>query len=801
MCLTKIINCLGLGDDCLSDESMHRPSPWGAKSNPGIACLVFDTDNDLWLLSITKNRKTIEHKLHPDRKGQVKSLRPSPKTIINRIHKAGLETRLEYSEDFQHLFCFIALPMKRMAEWADQVDIDMLIDPIKAVEFGRTPEVDFPLAKRTILPGEPTVVDFNEVILSDNEDDSDDDVQEDFSRIPLEMWYDIFIQYDEAVPQDIFKRHADESIFSAINQLQMLEQILTTDTDMGGAGLKINELAKNSQHPAVAVFAIEDPRHRDNLIAPGTYTKFWGARWHDETLNNMRNYYGEKIAFYFAFLQFYTMALNLPSFVGIFYFCLQLYYGRVACPTIELWIVFLIAWNLMFCKLWERRENMLRKEWGMFRYSAKAVPRPQFNGKKAFSSITGNFEEVYASHSTLRIKLFLSYSGVFFWCCLVFAAVLVLFIIKQSLQDSQVYGIAISMSNAILIQIYNFIYLNMVTWLNAWENHRLQLEYENQMIVKKIVFQLVNSFASLFFIGFIKPALFSSGYDLVGTEEERQSHKNDQILAELRLTLGTLFATLIFIQNAQEVLAPTIIKKLKMKFDKHSEFAGGFLTEDGEEINMAAVSKKGKKSKLDLFHTYKMSDLKKDAHAQLSRPPPSPVIDNMSEMIVEQGYATMFAIAFPLTPLLALANNYVEFRVDSHNLTADQRPIPIAAYGVGLWGNVLWIFAFISVLTNWYLLIYRTDLVSRVYYKADEDQGPVQIVAMLFGVVGLYLGLGILNLIILSHPPDLDIHKARSLEIEKWLIIKGAKSAVANEASPRRNRRGKKRRQKRLRNR
>merc|ERR550534_2883367 len=93
----------------------------------------------------------------------------------------------------------------------------------------------------------------------------------------------------------------------------------------------------------------------------------------------------------------------------------------------------------------------------------------------------------------------------------------------------------------------------------------------------------------------------------------------------------------------------------------------------------------------------------------------------------------MFAIAFPLTPLLALANNYVEFRVDSHNLMSDQRPIPVAAYGVGLWGNVLWIFAYISVLTNWYLLIYRTDLVSRVYYRPDEDNQPVLIVAMLFG--------------------------------------------------------------------
>jgi len=805
MCLTKIINALGLGDSCLSDESMHRSSPWGAKSNPGVTCLVFDSDNGKWILEISKSGRTINHKPHPDRKGEkLAPLRPTPKTIIKRIIKAGLQTRLEWSDDWQHVFCFIALPEKRMVEWADEVDIDMLIDPIEAVKFGRTPEVDFPLAKRTILPGEPTSVDVSNVILNSDDEDSDDDVQKDFSRIPLELWYDVFIQYDQAVPQEIFKKHQDGSIFSAINQLQMLEQILTTDTDIGGAGLRISELQKNHDHPAVAVFAIDESSHRDNLIAPGTFWKFWGARWHDVTLNNIRNYYGEKIAFYFAFLQFYTMALNLPSFVGVIYFCLQMYYGYVACPRIELWIIFLITWNLMFCKLWERRENMLRREWGMFRYSAKAVPRPQFIGVKAFSTITGNFEEIHASQQQLKIRLMKSYSTVFLWCNLVFVAVLALFVVKQYLADSQIFAIMISMANALLIQAYNFIYLNMVDWLNDWENHRLQLEYENQMIVKKIVFQLVNSFASLFFIGFIKPVIFPGSYklaedDLSGesgeenvtawTEADQQNYKNNQILSELQLTLATLFITLIFIQNFQEVVFPVLIKKLEMKMEKKSKFVGSFLDED-TTISMAAISTKV--SKKDIFHTHKVSDLKENAHAQLSKPPPCPVIDNMSEMIVEQGYATMFAIAFPMAPLLALCNNYVEFRVDFHNLIVNQRPIPVAAYGVGRWGMVLWIFAFISVLTNWYLLIYRTDLVSRVYYRPGEDNQPVLIVAMLFGVVGLYLCWGVLDLVILSHPMDLVLHQERSLEIEKWLIIKGAKSAAAGKGSPRRRRSRKK---------
>jgi len=76
------------------------------------------------------------------------------------------------------------------------------------------------------------------------------------------------------------------------------------------------------------------------------------------------------------------------------------------------------------------------------------------------------------------------------------------------------------------------------------------------------------------------------------------------------------------------------------------------------------------------------------------------MIENMRELIIEQGYATMFAIALPLAPLMAFANNFIEIRVDSRNLEVNQRPIPYAAYGVGLWGEVLVVFCAISVFTN-----------------------------------------------------------------------------------------------------
>ena len=45
------------------------------------------------------------------------------------------------------------------------------------------------------------------------------------------------------------------------------------------------------------------------------------------------------------------------------------------------------------------------------------------------------------------------------------------------------------------------------------------------------------------------------------------------------------------------------------------------------------------------------------------------------EMVIQFGYATLFSAAFPLAPLLALANNYVEIRVDAWKISQQSRRV------------------------------------------------------------------------------------------------------------------------------
>ncbi len=55
-----------------------------------------------------------------------------------------------------------------------------------------------------------------------------------------------------------------------------------------------------------------------------------------------------------------------------------------------------------------------------------------------------------------------------------------------------------------LSQILNFLYSKVVYRLNDFENHRTDTDYEDNLVAKVFVFQLVNSFAAVTYVAFVK---------------------------------------------------------------------------------------------------------------------------------------------------------------------------------------------------------------------------------------------------------------------------------------------------------
>lgn len=69
--------------------------------------------------------------------------------------------------------------------------------------------------------------------------------------------------------------------------------------------------------------------------------------------------------------------------------------------------------------------------------------------------------------------------------------------------------------------------------------------------------------------------------------------------------------------------------------------------------------------------------------------------------VTQFGFVTLFVASFPLAPLLALLNNIIEIRVDAWKLTTQyRRPVAAKAHSIGVWQDILYGMAVLSVATN-----------------------------------------------------------------------------------------------------
>merc|ERR1712130_562041 len=189
------------------------------------------------------------------------------------------------------------------------------------------------------------------------------------------------------------------------------------------------------------------------------------------------------------------------------------------------------------------------------------------------------------------------------------------------------------------------------------ENHKTDTEYENSKIAKTFMFKFVNSYYSCFYIAFIQA--FDS-----------KCPKDDpHCMGVLQRELGIVFATQIIVKNLFELGIPVIKRKLSLR--NHDSL---------ENISVA----------------------ERDFYAKQEY---ESTLDDFDEITIQYGYATLFVIAFPITPLFALLNNLIENALDSYNLCHDfRRPEPRGAYDIGTWSSIFEILGYVTVIFNIALL-------------------------------------------------------------------------------------------------
>jgi hypothetical protein len=102
----------------------------------------------------------------------------------------------------------------------------------------------------------------------------------------------------------------------------------------------------------------------------------------DQNLHYVKEYFGEEVAFFFHWLNFFTAILIIPTVAGVIITVLR-WIPWVSNPEHEQYLdisfmVLMILWSSAFLELYNRRSKLYIEVWGMTDYQEQDVERPNF---------------------------------------------------------------------------------------------------------------------------------------------------------------------------------------------------------------------------------------------------------------------------------------------------------------------------------------------------------------------------------------------------------------------------------------
>ena len=200
--------------------------------------------------------------------------------------------------------------------------------------------------------------------------------------------------------------------------------------------------------------------------------------------------------------------------------------------------------------------------------------------------------------------------------------------------------------------------------LTDWENQETESNYVDSLTFKLFCFQFVNSYASLFYIAFLKRTTSKGCTD-------------GDCMGELQTQLASIFITNLFL-NIVELGIPMVQTKLKMRKElRRAEENGKKLTEEEIEALKAVYD--------------------------------NPLEDYM-EMVISYGYIVLFGVAFPFVPIIALFLALLEVRVDAWKLNfLTRRPFPTQDNSIGIWISIIQTVSYIGAGVNIAIVLFTAD--------------------------------------------------------------------------------------------
>lgn len=223
--------------------------------------------------------------------------------------------------------------------------------------------------------------------------------------------------------KDVNKAFRDEPVTDA-ERLRLVYLLVTKPKNEGGAGIT----PKVGQWKHVAsIFPLHNHAFNRQWI------KQWSSKYvlDEKDLHQIRDKFGESVAFYFAFMQSYFSFLLVHAAFGFGAWVIVGQYSWLYAFGNSLWTVVFFEW-------WKKKEVDLAVQWGVRGVSRIQHPRTQFKwDHEAADPVTGEPVKVYSP--TKRLKTQLLQIPFAFACFLILGAVF-LFCFSIEIFLSEVYN-------------------------------------------------------------------------------------------------------------------------------------------------------------------------------------------------------------------------------------------------------------------------------------------------------------------------------------------------------------------------
>lgn len=513
-----------------------------------------------------------------------------------------------------------------------------------------------------------------------------------------------------------------------------------------------------------SVYLCAYPLHDGDLKTQGTirnllYTE-WASldKWYKyQPLDYVKEYFGVKIALYFAWLGYYTNILLAPAIVGVlcFLYSLSTMYSYKPsndicylnmtdkmCPLCDGWCgywdlketcvhsritylfdnpstvffaIFMSFWATTFLEMWKRYSAEITHRWDLTGFDVQEEhPRPQYlarlaHVKRKTMNVITNTMEPHVPFWKIKVPFtILSFSMVMLLVSLALATVVAVVLYRMSVLVSlKANDYQLDNSSAILfttvtaacinlcaIVVFNWIYTFVAEYLTEFELLRTQTEFDDSLTLKIYLLQFVNYYASIFYIAFFKGKFVGSPKGYNRIFGYRQEECGPGgCLLELSIQLAVIMVGKQAMNTVLEMMFPLFFKWLNTLKVK------------------AGLSKSCSKGRPQWMKDFKLVEWG-----------PRSLFPEYLEMVLQYGFVTIFVAAFPLAPFFALLNNILEMRLDAKKLLIlYRRPVSQRVRDIGVWYRILDSIGKLSVVTNGFIIAFTSEFIPRLVYRLSES--------------------------------------------------------------------------------